>query len=539
MATAGQAHVGVNSVQSTRGGQPRDWGRVICVVLMAVSALALFPRIDGWRDTYSGRLLWWEDGPVFMGQAQTLGWRSLLEPYAGYQHLYPRTVAWLGEQFHLLYRPGIYFAGWLLGYLLSAFVLLRTARLLGAGWFLIGAMLVAIAFQPQNGEVLFTITNVQWVLGVSLFLIGISGLQVVRGYPWIDAGFMLLMSLTGPFSIFLVPVLALKVMWFRDWNVNRRLYMPVLIGAVVQLVVMVRSGRATEYEGVAPFGDFVETITQVLTFGATDATGYLAVAVFWCVLLVGVWREEAALKKQYLLMFAAIVLLYAGVLYSVRISPLSAVVHGVGNRFSWIPYSILFFVAFVTVRGRWVMALLLAMALGAICAPRFQKMGNYDYGYLSLAKLTRWRAVDIPLNPGVFFVHGEPERPVPIEQMPLARFNFRSGLTTTMRQLGELEFVADGQEPTISFGDPVRCTGATDVVVEIDMTRVDEGPMQLFWNHEPGFVEKRSIRRWYKDGKVHVELGFPVTSDILYLRLDPMDGPGQVKLHDVKAYCLH
>ena len=85
-------------------------------------------------------------------------------------------------------------------------------------------------------------------------------------------------------------MLALKVMWFRDWNVNRRLYMPVLIGAVVQLVVMVRSGRATEYEGVAPFGDFVETITQVLTFGATDATGYLAVAVFWCVLLVGVWR---------------------------------------------------------------------------------------------------------------------------------------------------------------------------------------------------------------------------------------------------------
>lgn len=538
MATAGQAHVGVNGLQSTHGGQPRGWVWVTCVALMVVSALALFPRIDGWQDTYSGRLLWAEDGPVFMAQAHSMGWRSLFEPYAGYLHLYPRSVAWLGEQFHLYYQPGIYFAGWLLGYLLSAFVLVRTARLHGAGWLLIGAMLVAIAFQPQNGEVLFTITNVQWVLGVSLFLIGISGLQVVRRYPWIDAGGMLVMSLTGPFSIFLVPVLGLKVMWFRDWNANKRLYLPVLIGAVVQLVYMVRSGRATEYDGVAPLGDFVETIVQVLTFGATDAGGYLAVAAFWGILLVGVWREEEALKKQYLLMFAAIVLLYAGVLYSVRISPLSAVVHGVGNRYSWIPYSILFFVAFVTVRGRWVMALLLAMALGAICAPRFQKMGNYDYGYLSLAKLTRWRALDIPINPGHVWAHGEPERPVPAEQMPFARFDFRVGLRTTMKQVGEFEFIFDGQEPTINFGDPVRCTGATDVAVEIDMTRVDDGPMQLFWNNVPGFVEERSIRRWYKEGKVHVVLGFPVTSDTLYLRLDPMDGPGKVMLHDVKAYCL-
>ena len=203
-------------------------------------------------------------------------------------------------------------------------------------------------------------------------------------------------------------------------------------------------------------------------------------------------EKKQALKKQYLLMFAAIVLLYAGVLYSVRISPLSAVVHGVGNRYSWIPYSLLFFMAFGTVRGRWVMALLLMRSRWCvICVPRFQKMGNYDYGYLSLAKLARWRAVDIPVNPGNVLAHGEPAQPVPEGQMPFARFDFRAGLTTTMKPLGELEFITEGQEPTINFGDPVRCTGATDMVVEIDMTRVDEGPMQLFWNHVPGFVEER------------------------------------------------
>jgi hypothetical protein len=506
--------------------------------LMVVSVLALVPRIDGLRDIYSGRLLWAEDGPVFMGHAQALGWKSLFEPYAGYLHLYPRIVAWLGEQFHLYYRPGIYFAGWLLGYLFSAYVLARTARLHGWGWWLIGALLIAIAFQPQNGEVLFTITNVQWVLGVSLFLIGISGLRVARQRPWIDSALMLAMSLTGPFSIFLVPICMLKVLWFRDWNEHRRLYVPVLIGAVVQLVFMVNSGRATEYEGVAPLGDFFETVAQVLTFGATHAQGYLAVAVFWGILLMGVWKQEGERKKQYLLLFAAILLLYAAVLYSVRISPLSAVVHGVGNRYSWIPYSVLFFMAFGAVRGRWVMALMLVVALAVICVPRFQKMGNYDYGYLSLAKLSQWREIDIPINPGHVWAHGEPKRPVPEGQIPFARFDFKVGLKTTMAQTGELEFMADGQEPTIIFGDPVRCTGATDVVVEIDMTRDDEGPMQLFWNHEPGFVEERSIRRWYKDGKAHVELGFPVTSDTLYLRLDPMDGPGKVKLHDVKAYCL-
>ena len=114
---------------------------------------------------------------------------------------------------------------------------------MAAGWPLIGALMLAIGFQPQNGEVL--VHDHQCPVGAGCVAVRGRYFRTSAGsaaYPWIDAGLMLAMSLTGPFSIFLMPVLALKAMWFRDWTAHKRLYLPVLIGAFVQLMFMVSSG---------------------------------------------------------------------------------------------------------------------------------------------------------------------------------------------------------------------------------------------------------------------------------------------------------
>lgn len=519
------------------GGKREELKKLTGLVLISLSALYL--RIDGFRDIYSGRLLWAEDAPVFMGRAAAdSGLAMLFEPYAGYLHLYPRLVAWIGNLVPLAERPGIYFAGWLLVYVFVSYVVAKAARIQGMGWYAIGALLIAIACQPHNGEALFNITNAQWILGVALIFVVMTDLPPLPVHPLAGGVLLLVMALTGPFSIFLVPVMALKAAGLKDFAQRKTVYVPVALGAAVQLFFILRSGRATQFDGVAPLDHFLFTIAQVLCFGATTMIGYVAVAVFWCVLLIGLRQVEHLRRRPLLFLLAAVGLLYLGELYSVRISPLSSVAFSVGTRFTWIPYTTLFFVAFAVTHGRRVLRWLLVFALAGICVPLWQPMGNHDYGFRSLAKLSAWRAVDIPINPGFFTVHGKPEKSVSEEQMPFAIFPYRTSWVSTMSSIGDMEFVADTREPTIMFSAPAQCKKATDLVVALDITRNVEGPVQLFWNSVYFFSEKRSTRQWYKAGRVQIELGFPVKSETTYLRFDPMDGAGTVKIHDIKVYCL-
>jgi hypothetical protein len=57
--------------------------------------------------------LWYEDGELLITQSYDLGLKSLWLPWAGYEHLYNRTIGLLARQAPLEWTPYFFFLAWL------------------------------------------------------------------------------------------------------------------------------------------------------------------------------------------------------------------------------------------------------------------------------------------------------------------------------------------------------------------------------------------------------------------------------------------
>jgi hypothetical protein len=153
---------------------------------------------------------WAEDGSVFLIEQDQLGLAALLAPYMGYLHTIPRLVAWLAA--HLLDPaawPGFYngtaFAIWLA-------VIARTFSprlpLPHKPWL---ALLIFVG--PQTGEILFNLTNVQWIAAFVLVQQAIIARPQTRAQRLGDLALLAIVGLTGPFVIALLPLFA-----WRCWR---------------------------------------------------------------------------------------------------------------------------------------------------------------------------------------------------------------------------------------------------------------------------------------------------------------------------------
>ena len=127
---------------------------------LLAAALALLLKADH-GPHFADRHLWAEDGTVFLSSAHELGLDSLLAPYAGYYHLYPRIISMLANLAPLTERPEVLLAGWLAAFFVMILAAVRLVRHLGGSRWHAATIALLIALQPHNGEVLFTITNAQ------------------------------------------------------------------------------------------------------------------------------------------------------------------------------------------------------------------------------------------------------------------------------------------------------------------------------------------------------------------------------------------
>jgi hypothetical protein len=190
----------------------------------ALRAWWLAPRLNGWvlailavalglrhASALHTPQLWAEDGSIFLLNNEADGARALFTPYAGYLHTLPRLIAWTAS--HVLdvrWWPAFYnwaaFAIWLA-------VIARTFShrlpLPAKPW-------IALTFflGPQSGEILFNITNLQWITGLALVQTLLSARPTSHAQRIGDAVWLVLIGLTGPFVIILLPLLAWR--WWRD-----------------------------------------------------------------------------------------------------------------------------------------------------------------------------------------------------------------------------------------------------------------------------------------------------------------------------------
>lgn len=248
---------------NTSDGQPAvlntlPTGRRVFLLAFAAAFAGLIIKTPG---AISHAQFFAEDGVIFFTSQFGHTWPRLLTPYAGYLHTIPRLVAWLASFFPYAQAPLVYNAmAMLLDAWAVAYFATRTS-FIAPCWICVAIILLA----PSNGEILGTLTNIQWFLQFAVFAMSMlptSGMQRLGGMLRIAALLSLLaMSLTGPFSALCLILLigsatlyclsslglpslvdSLKNWWERT---DRPAVIMTAIGGTLQLCVLLIIGQRT------------------------------------------------------------------------------------------------------------------------------------------------------------------------------------------------------------------------------------------------------------------------------------------------------
>ena len=214
-------------------GSPAFW------TLVAAVWFALRVR-DGWVTPH----LWGEDGPIFLVPALIDPWGAIWQAYAGYIHLLPRLLALSALAVPLAWVPAVY-AGLAFAVTVAAMAYAATARMPSPYWC---AAPLAFALVPQNGEVVFTITNVQWITAACLALAAAVPPAQTRARRVLDLLVVVVSGLTGPFSILFLPAFALRAWVSRGQAQAWLLFAAAAATAAVQLVVLSSADPFAAYQ---------------------------------------------------------------------------------------------------------------------------------------------------------------------------------------------------------------------------------------------------------------------------------------------------
>ncbi|MCX6952052.1 MAG: hypothetical protein NTV51_07780 [Verrucomicrobia bacterium] len=181
-----------------------------------------------------------EDGSIFLAQNDLVGLRALFEQYMGYLHTLPRLIAWTASQ---LLDP----AWWPAFYNVAAFalwlaVVVRTfSPRLPLPPALRPWLALTFFLGPQTGEVLFSVTNLQWILAFLLIEQAFVAPPTTVAQRVGDLVLLVLLGLTGPFIIALGPLLAWR--WWRARTAdNLALLLVATACAAIQAWFVVQTG---------------------------------------------------------------------------------------------------------------------------------------------------------------------------------------------------------------------------------------------------------------------------------------------------------
>ena len=359
---------------------------------------------------------WAEDG-VFYRQAYTLGGRAFFQPFAGFLHMVPRLVAAVSLWFDPAWAPAIFMGA---AFLVTIYLAARTQSPRFPLRPHIGYAL-AVVLVPDTFEVLLFLCNIIRVTAAGLLLVLISRDPHRWWQKAHDAAAVVFLGLTGPDSVFLVPLFV-----WRAWQRRTRASL-VLAGLTVAcaltqgaLIGLHQMGRlADEGHAAMGAGDVVPLkilavpgmrIAGSLLAGSRVPLDYplpveiaLGVGVLAAVALLALRKGPSRTARIWLAMMFLFHL--AGTLYRCRfvLPDLCHVVYG--NRYFYLPQLIVLWLLtdLALERRRWLSrgagVLLLWMLVANI--PRLREPGLPDMHWSDYAaRIRAGEKVEIPTNPG-------------------------------------------------------------------------------------------------------------------------------------------
>jgi len=511
------------------------------ILLFSISIL--FFRSDG--VYFLGQYLWAEDGSVFLNQMNEWGGASIWKPYAGYLHLYPRLILLFSSGFDLVYKPVVLLMGWFLSYIFMTAVFVRQGINLGLKLPAILMLTTLIAFQPNYGEVFFNITNSQWMLGLGFSILVLS---VVGEYKFSIVKFVciVLLGLTGPFSIILTPLLVLKALIIKDLKSNLWVYLTILGCALIQLTILVNSDRGvSESISLDPWAWYI-SFSKIVLFGVNDIAKMISALIFWMVIIYFIInKSETENNRIILLTLLAAILFIIAAMFSSKSDPMAIAFLGSGNRYSFIPYGLIFFCAMLLSNYNKLLQYLLFSLILFICYGNFNKVNSPNLQFKSFANFANYKAVIIPLHPQwaafpSWHINANEGNKLilnNVKDLSLSLFSV-SGAESDLSEKG-LSMKSSSNDPQLIYNRLITCEDTTDVAIEIVIERDIEGWMQVFWGNGQEFSENKSLSRWYPSGMILAQFAFPYSDKGVYFRLDPFAVSNSTALIKKSTiYCL-
>ncbi len=180
---------------------PFFWAGLILVCLLVL--------VGRRPETLLRPQFWAEDGHFWYSQAYNNGaWQTLLKPENGYLQTISRLTASIALFLPLKYAP-YFFNGLALMVQLYPIIILWSKRFSKVVPSPMGRLVLTLVYLllPNSSETHGNITNAHWHLPLAAFMLLISvDEHRWRWQKWLEGCFLLLVGLSGPFSLFLLPV---------------------------------------------------------------------------------------------------------------------------------------------------------------------------------------------------------------------------------------------------------------------------------------------------------------------------------------------
>jgi hypothetical protein len=209
----------------------RDIALIFFIVLIAL----LFRRYDA----FTRPQLWAEDYNVYFLQVEDFGARSIIMPYGGYLHILPRLFSGLYHLLHISYFhiPRCYSFTELLFTFFIAVNLWQASGYLNLKNRIIYA--VAFLFLPLGSDIFMNFTNINWIASLYLinFVFAWNTGYTEKYYYW-HLVVLSIISLSGPFSVFLSPLILLLIIMERKLLTIKNLVplIIILLGGCIQFI---------------------------------------------------------------------------------------------------------------------------------------------------------------------------------------------------------------------------------------------------------------------------------------------------------------
>ncbi|MDU6412290.1 MAG: glucosyl transferase [Yersiniaceae bacterium] len=247
----------------------RNW--ILGLFILSLTYFLLFLRRP---DILTNAQFWAEDGVIWYKNAYESGvLKSIFYPQNGYYQTISKIVGGLSIFTPIAYAPLLTNA---LGILIRAavvwFFLSKRFDFLS----LIPRVFVALYFvlMPYTDEVHANITNVHWFLALYSLMILMANKSESILWRSHDVIILFISSVSGPFSVFLLPCLALKYLsieGFSDiFNINKIIkffksshHTIILIGAIIQIIAILTSSESSRSS--APLGADLLVLSNIIS----------------------------------------------------------------------------------------------------------------------------------------------------------------------------------------------------------------------------------------------------------------------------------